>query len=84
MKPQNILFHEGEVRITDFGLCKQVNENKDKVELTSTGVGTYWYQAPECFNTTKTMISNKVDIWSLGIIYFELLYGRKPFGSQMS
>jgi tousled-like kinase len=49
LKPQNIIFHNGEVKITDFGLCKIVEEGSEKVELTSQGVGTYWYQAPECF-----------------------------------
>ena len=49
LKPQNIIFHNGEVKITDFGLCKIVDEGDEKIELTSQGVGTYWYQAPECF-----------------------------------
>lgn len=53
LKPQNIIFHNGEVKITDFGLCKIIEENQDKIELTSQGVGTYWYQAPECFNQSK-------------------------------
>ena len=43
LKPQNILFHNGEVKITDFGLCKKLQENEEKIELTSQGVGTYWY-----------------------------------------
>ena len=61
LKPQNIIFHNGEVKITDFGLCKIIEENQDKIELTSQGVGTYWYQAPECFNQSKNpQITQKV------------------------
>ncbi len=30
------------------------------------------------------MITTKVDIWSIGVIYFEMLYGEKPFGNQMT
>ena len=41
------MFHKGEVKVTDFGLCKVI-EN-DKMELTSQGVGTYWYLPPETF-----------------------------------
>lgn len=61
LKPQNIIFHNGEVKITDFGLCKVVDENQEKIELTSQGVGTYWYQAPECFNQAQNpQITSKV------------------------
>lgn len=83
LKPQNILFHKGRVKITDFGLCKTTKE--DVIELTSQGVGTYWYLPPECFvSDQKAMISAKVDIWSIGVIYYEMLFGEKPFGNQMS
>lgn len=69
LKPQNILFHKGRVKITDFGLCKTTKE--DVIELTSQGVGTYWYLPPECFvSDQKAMISAKVDIWSIGVIYY--------------
>eukprot|EP00350_Pseudokeronopsis_sp_OXSARD2_P011001 CAMPEP_0170553866 /NCGR_PEP_ID=MMETSP0211-20121228/11704_1 /TAXON_ID=311385 /ORGANISM="Pseudokeronopsis sp., Strain OXSARD2" /LENGTH=436 /DNA_ID=CAMNT_0010862487 /DNA_START=666 /DNA_END=1976 /DNA_ORIENTATION=- len=86
LKPQNILFHNGEVKITDFGLCKTIGENQEKIELTSQGVGTYWYQAPECFLTSNhpPMINSKVDVWSVGVIFFELLYGKRPFGHDKS
>lgn len=69
LKPQNILFHKGKVKITDFGLCKKATQ--DIIELTSQGVGTYWYLPPECFVVDqKAHISPKVDIWSIGVIYF--------------
>ena len=62
LKPQNILFHNGEVKIADFGLAKVLDDHKDQIELTSQGVGTYWYVPPECFETDKNkpIIDSKV------------------------
>lgn len=87
LKPQNILFSNGIPKISDFGLCKVMNEDDTKLELTSQGVGTYYYLPPECFlrsHKSPVMISTKVDIWSLGIIFFEMLYGFRPFGHNLS
>jgi len=84
LKPQNIMFHKGLIKISDFGLCKIMNEGETKVELTSQGVGTYWYLPPECFNLKYPQISTKVDVWSVGVIFYEILYGSKPFGNNMS
>ncbi|XP_016517395.1 serine/threonine-protein kinase tousled-like 2 isoform X3 [Poecilia formosa] len=92
LKPGNILLVNGtacgEIKITDFGLSKIVDDDSsaDGMDLTSQGAGTYWYLPPECFVMGKDppKISNKVDVWSVGVIFYQILYGRKPFGHNQS
>ncbi|VDP23309.1 unnamed protein product [Echinostoma caproni] len=87
LKPGNILLGSGqvagEIKITDFGLSKLMTEDEYNPEtgmdLTSQGAGTYWYLPPECFETGREppKISSKVDIWSVGVIFYQCLFGRK-------
>lgn len=92
LKPGNILLGSDEtsweVKITDFGLSKVMPEDSMEscMDLTSQGAGTYWYLPPECFVVGKTppKISSKVDVWSIGIIFYQCLYGKKPFGHNLS
>lgn len=85
LKPGNILFDEnGNVKIADFGLSKIMEHDSDAMELTSQGAGTYWYLPPECFNRDNPQISSKVDVWSAGVILYQMLFGCKPFGNNIS
>jgi tousled-like kinase len=86
LKPANILFDEmGDAKITDFGLSKLIDASSEgtSVELTSQGAGTYWYLPPECFDDNPR-ISTKVDVWSVGVILYQMLFGKKPFGEGRS
>ncbi|GMI17873.1 hypothetical protein TrLO_g1369 [Triparma laevis f. longispina] len=84
LKPGNILFDRtGDCRITDFGLSKMTAGEED-IEMTSIGAGTYWYLPPECFRAGGGRISGKVDVWSLGVIYYQMLYGKRPFGEGLT
>ncbi|KAJ7296141.1 hypothetical protein O6H91_Y141400 [Diphasiastrum complanatum] len=88
LKPGNVLFDEvGVAKMTDFGLSKIVENEigSQGMELTSQGAGTYWYLPPECFEISKTpLISSKVDVWSAGVLFFQMLYGKRPFGHEQT
>ncbi|XP_011649282.1 serine/threonine-protein kinase TOUSLED isoform X1 [Cucumis sativus] len=88
LKPGNVLFDElGVAKVTDFGLSKIVEDDvgSQGMELTSQGAGTYWYLPPECFELSKTpLISSKVDVWSAGVLLYQMLFGRRPFGHDQT
>ncbi|GAC1360101.1 MAG: hypothetical protein PVSMB5_29340 [Ktedonobacteraceae bacterium] len=83
LKPGNILFHgDGRVLLADFGLAKvlkDVTENESNGHLTSIGtiVGTPEYLSPE--QGTGDRIDYRTDIYSLGIVLYQMLAGRVPF-----
>jgi serine/threonine protein kinase len=78
IKPSNILLTEkGQPMLTDFGIAK-ILENQDVETLTGTGigVGTPEYMAPEQWTGQTTTQS---DIYSLGVVFYEMVTGRKPY-----
>nr|XP_043633643.1 serine/threonine-protein kinase TOUSLED-like [Erigeron canadensis] len=88
LKPGNVLFDEfGVAKVTDHGLSKIMEDDvgSQGMKLTSQGAGTYWYLPPECFELNKIpLISSKVDVWSTGIILYQMLFGRHPFGHDQT
>ncbi|CDS11161.1 hypothetical protein LRAMOSA03424 [Lichtheimia ramosa] len=74
IKPDNILLNElGHAHLTDFNIAVQFSENKP---LTSVA-GSMAYMAPEVL--AKRGYHASVDWWSLGVVCFELMFGKRPF-----
>jgi len=77
IKPKNILLTNSRriLKIADFGFAKRFGEKS----LHETICGSPLYMAPEIMNSN--MYNNQTDLWSIGMILYEMLYGNHPFGS---
>ncbi len=79
VKPQNILMdHEGNVKITDFGIAMALSATAHT--KTNSVIGTVHYLSPE--QARGGMATKKSDIYSLGIVFYELLTGELPFSAE--
>ncbi len=86
IKPENLLLDaEGRVKIADFGIAKLLEDpatpSTGAYTLTRTGarVGTPHYMAPEQVETPE-QVDHRADIYSLGVVFYELLTGELPLG----
>merc|ERR1719378_1034554 len=75
IKPENILHNaKGEVKLTDFGIAKDLDST---LAMAGTFVGTVTYMSPErCLGQDYSLSS---DIWSVGMVIYEMATGRSPF-----
>jgi tRNA A-37 threonylcarbamoyl transferase component Bud32 len=82
IKPENILLDsKGRVKIADFGLAKLLGRSRASFTLTGTHqvMGTIDYMAPEQRNSPQE-VDHRADIYSLGVVFYEMLTGELPLG----
>ncbi|CAK57191.1 unnamed protein product (macronuclear) [Paramecium tetraurelia] len=79
IKPDNILFDGQNVKLLDFGVSKKFYVKQHHIDMW-TPTGTQFYCAPEIY--TKVSYTYKVDIWSVGVILYQLLTKELPFQDE--
>jgi serine/threonine-protein kinase ULK/ATG1 len=77
IKPDNILIHNGVLKVADFGFCKPLEHQDGMAE---TMLGSPIYMAPEVLKGEPYTM--KADVWSLGVVLYRLLFGFCPFESN--
>ncbi len=83
LKPENVMVTlNGAVKIADFGIAKATGETLMTTQLTATGttIGTPAYMSPE--QALGREIGPATDLYALGVMAFEMLAGRPPFGAR--
>jgi len=82
IKPENVLVaRDGRVKVADFGLAKLLASDRAESMLTATDdvFGTPHYMAPEQIEQTRD-VDHRADIYSLGVVFYEVLTGELPLG----
>ena len=80
LKTSNLLLTaDGLLKICDFGLARRIPSDAQKDSSWTPQVMTMLYRSPEVLMRERSLYSKSIDVWSIGIIFAELLLGRPPF-----
>jgi eukaryotic-like serine/threonine-protein kinase len=77
IKPENILFEEGHAVVSDFGIAKAISEAGDRRTVPGLVLGTVDYMSPEQEQGVQEL-DGRTDIYSLGLVLYEMLVGQTP------
>src|SRR5262245_9848566 len=82
VKPSNVLIDsQGRARIMDFGIAILAGAGEKRVTATGAAVGSPWYMSPEQIQRPREL-DLRTDIYSLGIVLYEMLAGDVPFNGE--
>jgi serine/threonine protein kinase/WD40 repeat protein len=83
LKPRNLMLDDRrQVRLLDFGLAKSLDATRESLSMSGEITGTAHYMSPEQTLAKRVEVDHRADIWSLGVILYELLTLSRPFDGK--
>ncbi len=81
IKPENLLLtKKGQVKVADFGLCRDLDDDRHHVTQPGVTMGTPLYMSPE--QSRGLAMDHRSDLYSLGVTYYHMLAGQPPFRAE--